>query len=110
MPARVRRTLATMIEHGFTSHARCPTCEQTQDVDLLALMAKMGPDYSLWNRRSRCRFTPGCAGWISFKVGPGWRTPDFDEATEERWMAAEYREQLERDPELRAAVARLRKK
>jgi len=109
MPARTRRTLANMIEHGFTSHARCPKCDRSCEVDLRALMAKAGPDYSLWNRRCRCRFTPGCPGWIRFKVGPGWYVPDYDEPTEERWMADEYREQLERDPALRAAVEKLRR-
>lgn len=110
MPARGRRTLAEMIDHGFESYARCTTCGVSRRIDLHALMAKVGPDYSLWNRRCRCKLTDACHGWVSFKVGPGWHTPDFDNRTEARWIDAEWEERLARDPELRAAVDKARRR
>jgi hypothetical protein len=97
-----------MIEQGFESYARCTTCGGDKTVDLPALMAKVGPDYSLWNRRCRCRLTEGCTGWVRFMVGPGWLTKDYDDRTEARWVDAEWQEKLARDPELRAAVEKLR--
>jgi hypothetical protein len=41
-------------------------CGAWRDLDLAALAAKVGPTYSLWNRRTRCRLTEGCAGWNRF--------------------------------------------
>jgi hypothetical protein len=107
MPARSKRTIAAMIEHGFSSYAYCPACRLYREVDLNKLMATKGPAYSLWNRRCRCK-KPGCTGWVRFKVGPGWHTPDYDDNTEARWIDAEWEERLARDPALRAAVERLR--
>jgi hypothetical protein len=108
MPARTRRTLAEMVESGFESFARCPTCGFHKEIDLPALLAKVGPDYSLWNRRCRCR-RPNCIGWVRFAVGPGWQTKDYDDATEARWVEAEWQERLAREPGLRAAVAKLKR-
>jgi hypothetical protein len=71
MPARARRTLAEMIQGGFQS---------------------FGPDYSLWNRRSRCKLTKGCKGWNKFAVGPGYPAKDYDDRTEMRWFDLEWDE------------------
>jgi hypothetical protein len=92
MPARVRRTLAQMIAGGFQSFARCSLCKAHRQIDLDALMAKVGPDYSLWNRRCRCKLTKGCRGWNKFAVGPGWHTKDYDDLTEMRWVNEEWDE------------------
>lgn len=83
--ARVRRTIGQMAELGFTAHVSCAKCREYRQIDLSALVAKVGPDYSLWNRRCRCRMTPGCDGWNRFFVGPGWHVAAFDERTEWRW-------------------------
>ena len=85
-----------MIEHGFTAFGRCTTCGKEKAVDLPALAAKMGGEYSLWNRRCRCRLTEGCRGWVRFYVGPGWPTPAFDESTGWRWFEAEWEERRAR--------------
>lgn len=92
MPARVRRTLGRMIEHGFTAFGRCSTCGKEKAVDLEALAALKGADYSLWNRRSRCQLTEGCRGWVHFHVGPGWPSPAYDERTQWRWFHIEWEE------------------
>lgn len=44
----------------------CSTCEQYRDVDLGALREIKGGSYSLINRRTRCKLTPGCPGWVKF--------------------------------------------
>ncbi len=85
-----------MIQCGFKSFARCTGCSAYREIDLPALMAKVGPDYSLWNRRCRCRMTKGCKGWNRFAVGPGWHTKDYDERTEMRWMEQEWQERQAR--------------
>jgi hypothetical protein len=92
MPARARRTLAEMIQGGFQSFVRCSLCKGHRQIDLHALLAKVGPDYSLWNRRSRCKLTKGCKGWNKFAVGPGYPAKDYDDRTEMRWFDLEWDE------------------
>lgn len=46
--------------------AICYTCKECRDVDLQALASKVGPEYSLINRRSPCKLTEGCKGWVVF--------------------------------------------
>lgn len=58
--------LGALIGEGIEVRAHCDRCEKWKDVDLHDLAASMGPDYDLWNRRTRCRFTPGCEGWNKF--------------------------------------------
>jgi hypothetical protein len=85
MSLRTRRTLGEMVDHGHTAYAYCSTCNTYRDIDLPALIEKVGREYSLWNRRSRCR-TEGCAGWMHYKCGPGHPHLMADEATEWRWF------------------------
>lgn len=85
-----------MIENGFTAEARCSVCRAWRQIDLAALAGKVGLDYSLWNRRCRCRLTDGCRGWIRFFIGPGWPAPSFDERTELRWIEDEWNERHRR--------------
>lgn len=92
MSARVRRTLGNMLEHGHTAWGECRTCGAHRPIDFVRLIAKVGPDYSLWNRRCRCRLTDGCRGWIKFYCGPGWPHIMCDEATASRWMDLEMEE------------------
>jgi hypothetical protein len=86
MSLRVRRTLGQMLDQGHTAMAECATCRGHHDIDLAQLIEKVGRDYSLWNRRSRCRLTEGCPGWVVFRCGPGWPHLMADEATEWRWF------------------------
>lgn len=51
--------------------ATCSTCGGFRDIDLQALAAKVGPEYSLVNRRSPCKLTPGCKGWVKFMYNKG---------------------------------------
>ncbi|WP_143066853.1 hypothetical protein [Sphingobium sp. YR768] len=46
--------------------AICWTCKEHRDIDLQALAAKVDPDYSLIDRRSPCKLTDGCKGWVKF--------------------------------------------
>lgn len=59
--------LGTMIDEGITVRASCSRCNQWKDVDLVKLAEIKGRDYDLWNRRSVCRFTKGCAGPVKFR-------------------------------------------
>jgi hypothetical protein len=85
MSLRVPRTLGKMIDQGHTAFAECRTCHKQQEIDIAALIAKVGRDYSLWNRRQRCKLTDGCPGQVVFLCGPGWPHLMADEATEMRW-------------------------
>jgi hypothetical protein len=58
-------------EGGLTIRARCRRCEVIQEVDLTALIAKVGRDYSLWDRHPPCKLTPECCGRIVFSWSTG---------------------------------------
>lgn len=60
------RTVGAMVEHGAEVRALCTKCHGGKDIDLAALLEKVGPDYSLINRRCRCRIQRGCDGWNRF--------------------------------------------
>lgn len=64
----------------------CSTCGQYRDVDLVALREIKGGSYSLINRRTRCKLTPGCQGWVKFHYLHGVFRPLWDEAAEARWL------------------------
>ena len=85
MSLSVRRTLGKMIDGGHTAMAECSSCRGHRDIDLVALAAKVGRDYSLWNRRSPCRLTDGCKGWMVYRCGPGWPHLMADEDREMSW-------------------------
>ena len=86
MSLRTRRTLGQMIEQGHEAYAWCGTCDQRWEIDLPKLVEKVGPEYSLWNRRSRCR-TNGCSGYMVYKCGKtGWPHLMADEDMEMWWV------------------------
>lgn len=58
-------TLGNMAEQGWLVRALCSTCGACQDVDIPALIEKVGPDYCLIDRRPPCR-TPDCTGRTLF--------------------------------------------
>jgi hypothetical protein len=63
-----------MIAEGWRVQAHCPTCFARARVDLVEVARKLGPEYSLWNRRAPCRRRTGdggrCAGEVVFWAWP----------------------------------------
>lgn len=85
IPAWVR-TVGAMIDEGIEIRANCDRhCADWFVVDLEKLRRLKGPDYSLVNRRSRCK-TPGCKGWVKFYYPHGVYRPLCDEETATRWL------------------------
>ena len=58
-------TLGNMAEDGKLVRALCPRCGACVDVDIPALIDKVGRDFCLIDRRPSCR-TPGCTGRTLF--------------------------------------------
>lgn len=71
-------TLDRMIETGRTVKASCTSCNAEQLVDLVALRARVGGSYTLFNRRCRCRLSPDCPGWLWFQYLHGVYRPLWD--------------------------------
>lgn len=67
----------------------CDRCNAYRDVDIPALLAKVGPNYSLINRRCRCKLTPGCNGWNRFRYLHGVMRRLWDDNASDRWLALE---------------------
>ena len=62
-------TLGNMIDDYSTVSVHCTHCRRHRVLSrdaLIALAEKVGRDYSLWNRRCRCRLKEGCTGWNKF--------------------------------------------
>lgn len=57
------------------------------DLDLVALAAHVGRDYSLIGRRCRCRITPGCTHWNRFHYLGGVFRPLWSDRDVWRWTA-----------------------
>lgn len=71
MPSWVQTVHAMAAEPACHVRAICWTCGEFRDIDLQALAAKVGPEYSLINRCSPCKLTPGCKGWVKFMYNQG---------------------------------------
>lgn len=67
----------------------CEACHVFRDIDLLPLRARVGGEYSLVNRRCRCRLTDGCKGWNRFFVLHGAYVGLWDAKAGYRWMFTE---------------------
>jgi hypothetical protein len=65
------RTLDGLIAGGHPVRVWCDRCGVWREIDLIALRDRVGGDYSLINRRTRCRLTEGCAGWNRFTYQHG---------------------------------------
>lgn len=61
------RSVGALIAAGVEVRASCTLCAGWRVVDLAAIAATRGADFSLWNKRARCRLTPGCAGVNRFR-------------------------------------------
>lgn len=79
-------TVGAMAAADAMVSVSCDGCRQVRDVDIPALLAKVGPDYSLINRRCRCRITPGCMGWNRFRYVHGVSRRLWDDVTADRWI------------------------
>ena len=81
MIPRWAQTVGAMVEHGTKVTVSCSKCRAWQEIDPRKILAAKGPDYSLVNRRCRCRLTPSCPGWNRFHyqhgvMRPLWRDED----------------------------------
>lgn len=73
------RSLDALIAAKVRVTANCTLCGAHDFIDLEALREKVGGEYSLWNRRCRCRLTPGCEGWNRFRYVKGMAWPMWDD-------------------------------
>lgn len=67
-------TVGAMRAEGVRVRWSCQSCRQWGDVDLARVEEAKGDDFSLINRRPRCR-QPGCAGRVLLLYSPGGGTP-----------------------------------
>lgn len=95
-PAWVQ-TLGSMIEHTgptFQIKVKCEKCgghRVLTKAALEALAEVVGRDFSLVNKRTRCRLWSKCDGWNRFFYQSGVMRPLWDDAADLRWVAAERR-------------------
>lgn len=91
IPAWVQ-TLGAMIDERAVINVFCLDCKAwrhlSQD-ELVALAEKVGRDYSLVNRRCRCRLTPGCSGWNRFQFLHGVMRNLADDEHYDRWISSD---------------------
>lgn len=84
------RTLDLSLQFGNVEvKGRCEKCEKSRPVDFEKLRAIKGGDYSLINKRTRCKFTEGCKGWVRFHYLHGVFRPLWDDDTSDRWIKAD---------------------
>lgn len=79
------KTLDGLIEQGVRVTVSCTQCSKHDIVDLNLLRERVGPGYSLWNRRCRCRLTLNCKGWNRFRYVSGMAWPMWDDEGTKRW-------------------------
>ncbi len=84
IPAWVK-SLDALIAQGVGVRVMCTGCDVYRDLDLDALRLAKGGEYSLFNRRCRCRLTPDCTGWNRFYYLKGMAWAMWDDATADRW-------------------------
>jgi ferredoxin len=90
------QTLGHMVAYDAQVRVHCDTCRQWCPVDLLELLRKVQrPEYSLIDRRCRCRLTAGCSGWNRFSYCLGVYRPLWTNAAAERWMIDNDKRKLE---------------
>ena len=67
-------TIGGMVHYGARVRAECRKCKVCLEVDLIPLLAKLGPQATLLDRHPPCRVV-GCDGEILFVASPGEGTP-----------------------------------
>jgi hypothetical protein len=61
--------VAVMLKEDWKVISVCRSCGLKLHIDLRAVVATMGPDFSLWNARTKCRKV-GCHGHAEFEAMP----------------------------------------
>jgi hypothetical protein len=80
------RTLGDMLNGGCKVRVICEECHEWKQVDIDALAARVGLEYSLIDRRSRCRLTLGCGGWNKFYFLQAVYRPLWSDARAASWL------------------------
>lgn len=93
---------------SHTVQVSCDTCGEWRPVDLDALIAKEGPDFSLINRRARCKLTAGCKGWNRFHFQGGVMRPLWTEKRANEWCDLEWQNRQRTLDARRMAIELLR--
>jgi hypothetical protein len=91
------RTLDAMIETDARIRVGCDQCKVWRDVDLVGLREKVGGDYSLLNRRCRCRLTAGCDGWTTLQYCSGVFRHLAEPEVRDRWLRESIAKSLGRN-------------
>lgn len=82
-------TLGAIIDNSTSIQTVCTGCHQYRRFsaeEIVALAEKVGRDYSLVDRRCRCKLTPGCTGWNRFEYLHGIYRRLGTEAGRARWL------------------------
>ena len=82
------KNLGAMIEADAVISVSCTKCGKSRKLahaDLIALADKVGHEYTLINRRCRCRLSISCTGWNRFHYLNGVFYPLWDEKGLARW-------------------------
>lgn len=86
------KTLGAMIDEYHPVTVSCTKCGLSRLLTFDALQALAdvkGRDYSLMNRRCRCKLKEGCDGWNRFFYSRhSAMCPLWDEATSWRWFGS----------------------
>ena len=93
-------TIGLMIDFGARVTVWCDQCGGFAVVDLAALVEKVGRDYSLVDRRCRCRLQPGCIGWNKFRYASSEHGITWNLSTD-----AGVQRRIDRDWEARTRLA-----
>lgn len=80
-----------MVASGREAYAWCHECGHQRQVDIAALAGRVGGDYSLINRRSRC---PRCGGWVRFHYRQAALYPMWDDEMSWQWDQIERKAQF----------------
>lgn len=89
MPTRFpawTETLGAMADSGASIRVLCTKGCGFRDLDIPALVDKLGRDYSLIDRRCLCRITAGCKGWNRFYNRQATFRPLWTPERSTRWM------------------------
>jgi len=70
IPIAMRRrrceSVGDMIRLGWDVHSKCEACGLLFRVNLKLIARVKGADFSLWNRKERCKRL-GCVGFVNFQ-------------------------------------------
>lgn len=72
-------TLYSLIEVAVRVTVSCTLCSKYDFVDLKLLRERTSGDFSLWNRRYRCKLSLDCKGWNRFRYVSVMAWPMWDE-------------------------------